>query len=235
MSKLQVHRDVQLVCCGDPRQLRAPQDSWKGVPASVTLEGSQMLASLCPTHVHLTTARRFDPPLQEFCDRVAKREESVVDLVAAARQLFRCAGPWDTTLCLTHALRQTINIRTNRREFREQAPEESVELQGRDGPMIIWRDQRLIGAGWNPKVPNGAFVRVVGVGHETIVLEDASLSHAEAKKCLRLAHAITIDASQSKTLPGKVRVLESGHQHMTHERLLVAASRATSSELLAIH
>ena len=34
---------------------------------------------------------------------------------------------------------------------------------------------------------------------------------------------------------GKVRVLESGHQHMTHERLLVAASRATSSDLLAIH
>ena len=84
------------------------------------------------------------------------------------------------------------------------------------------------------EVPNGAFVHVVGVG-ETIELKDASLSHAEAKKCLRLSHAITIDASQSKTLPGKVRVLESGHQHMSRERLLVAASRATSSELLAIH
>ena len=101
--------------------------------------------------------------------------------------------------------------------------------------MILWRGQRLIGAGWNPKVPNGAFVRVVGISDESIELEDASLSHAEAKRCLRLSHAITIDASQSKTLPGRVRVLESGHQHMTHERLLVAASRATSSELLAIH
>ena len=93
--------------------------------------------------------------------------------------------------------------------------------------MYIWWGQR------NPKVPNFAFVWVMGVG-ETIELEDASLNHEEAKKCLRLAHAITIDASQSKTLLGKVRVLES-HQHMTHERLLVAASRATSSDLLAIH
>ena len=61
-SKLQGHRDVQIVCCGDPRQLRAPQDSWKGVPASKTLEGSQMLASLCPTHVHLTTRSASPTP-----------------------------------------------------------------------------------------------------------------------------------------------------------------------------
>ena len=61
-----------------------------------------------------------------------------------------------------------------------------------------------------------------------------ALTHAEVAKSLRLAHAITIDSSQSKTLTGRIRVLETGHRHMTRERLLVAVSRATSSQLLAL-
>ena len=194
-----------------------------------------MLASLCPTHVHLTTTRRFDAPLEEYCKRIAAGEESVEELVARGRAQFRCAGPWDTTICLTHALRQTINAKTNAREFREKHPKEFCQILGRDGPMTIWPGQRLIGAGWNPKVPNGSFVVVERAGPDSIERQGGiSLTTAEARKCLRLSHAITIDASQSKTLSGKIRILECGHQHMTHARLLVAASRATSGQLLAI-
>ena len=70
-----------------------------------------MLASLCPTHVHLTTSRRFDAPLEEYCKRIAAGDQSVEELVALGRAQFRCAGPWGTTICVTHALRQTINAK----------------------------------------------------------------------------------------------------------------------------
>ncbi len=64
---------------------------------------------------------------------------------------------------------------------------------------------------------------------------EVDLTPKEVGSYLRLSHAISIDSAQSKTLSGKVRVLESGHTHMSHARLLVAGSRATSSELLAVH
>ena len=178
--------------------------------------------------MHLQGSKRFDPVLEEFCARIARQQESLQDLVAFGRKTFRCAGPWDTTICVTHATRQVINQRTNRREAKG-----GLEIRGRDGPMILWPGQRLIGTGFSPKVTNGAFVEVAAVGETIRLVGDVELTQ-EAGRFLRLSHAITIDSSQSKTLPGRIRVVESGHTHMTYERLLVAASRATSSELLAI-
>ena len=47
---------------------------------------------------------------------------------------------------------------------------------------------------------------------ERILLEDGtSLTHAEAAKQIRLAWAITCDASQSKTISGRIRVKFSGN------------------------
>ena len=209
MSKLQVHPDVQFVCCGDPRQLQCPQNSWKGQPCPVALEGSQMLASMCPTTMCLTTCRRFDPALQDFCARIA-RGDDLADLIAEGRQRFRCAGPWDTTVCLTHAVRQQVNQRTNAREAQAWTGER-VEIKGRDGPMTLWPGLRVIGAGWNPKITNGAFHVVESMGEEITLEGGIVLTQAEAAKSLRLAHAITIDSSQSKTLTGRIRVLETSH------------------------
>ena len=232
MCKLQVYEDVQIIACGDPRQLQCPQNQWKGKSVQNVLEGSQLLASMYPTHVHLQGSKRFDAVLEEYCSRVSRQEESVEDLVAAGRQTFRCAGPWDTTICVTHATRQLINQKTNRREARGR---DSVQIHGRDGLMLLWPGLRLIGTGFSPKVTTGAFYEVAEAGETIKLVGDIELTQEEVGKYLRLAHAITIDSSQSKTLGGKIRVVESGHRHMTHERLLVAASRATSSELLAIH
>ena len=100
--------------------------------------------------------------------------------------------------------------------------------------MTLWPGLRVIGAGWSPKITNGAFHVIESLGEEIKLEGGIALTHAEAAKSLRLAHAITIDSSQSKTLTGRIRVLETSHQHMTRERLLVAVSRATSSELLTL-
>ena len=89
MSKLQVYPDVQVIACGDPRQLQCPQNQWKGIPVRNVLEGSQLLASMCPTHVHLQGSKRFDPVLEEFCARIARQQESLQDLVAFGRKTFR--------------------------------------------------------------------------------------------------------------------------------------------------
>ena len=51
---------------------------------------------------------------------------------------------------------ERLDPRTNRREFREQKPAESVSLSGADGPAVLWPGLRVIGAGWG-KVANGAF------------------------------------------------------------------------------
>ena len=80
-------------------------------------------------------AKQFDAVLEKYCSRVSKQEESAEELVAAGRQKFRCAGPWNTTICITHATRQLINRRTNRREARGR---DGVEINGRDGPMLLW-------------------------------------------------------------------------------------------------
>ncbi len=48
MSKVQIYDDVQIICCGDPRQLHAPHNHWRGTPVDDSLEHSQMLTSFLP-------------------------------------------------------------------------------------------------------------------------------------------------------------------------------------------
>ena len=61
----------------------------------------------------------------------------------------------------------------------------------------------------------------------------------KAKSCLQLRHAMTVHKSQSKTLEGHVRICPGkapGHvsHYWTLRHLLVAASRARTTELLSI-
>ena len=115
-----------------------------------------MLAGMCPTHMHLGRSRRFDAALQEFCERVAAETESVQELATLGRSLFRCPGPWDWTLCLTHAARRQTNVATNRRRLRAAKPASVLSVESKDGPMQLFAGEPVIAAGWSRLISSGA-------------------------------------------------------------------------------
>ncbi len=58
-----------------------------------------------------------------------------------------------------------------------------------------------------------------------IVGETFALLTPEVPAKMRLAHAMTIDSSQSRTMHGTVRLTQTSHVHMSLRRLIVALGR----------
>ncbi len=60
--------------------------SGKACPAMAPPAGSQMLDGMRAALFVLTQGKRSDEVLREYCQRIARREESVAELIAARKQ-----------------------------------------------------------------------------------------------------------------------------------------------------
>lgn len=88
--------------------------------------------------------------------------------------------------------------------------------------------------GFGGPCKKGLFVEVESVGPQKIKLTSGmELSHEQAVRCLRLAHALTYASVQGLTPKGVVQ-LETDSPNFTQKHLYVGMSRATSSDLLQV-
>ena len=88
-------------------------------------------------------------------------------------------------------------------------------------------------------VVNGVLYEVVEVSEDGVQLRELAAPDttvdlsAQHTQCLALACALTVFASQGKTLPGRVRV-HTGSKYTTTRMLTVGVSRATSVDLVKV-
>ena len=160
--------------------------------------------------------------------------------MAQARAQFQCKGEPCISLCADNARRKQINQETNRRL----APEDAQLLESSDGPILLYPGLELVGCRIAHDILNGVWYTVVAIKDEALHLLDDKkkeviITLEKAKSCLQLRHAMTVHKSQSKTLEGHVRICPGkapGHvsHYWTLRHLLVAASRARTTELLSI-
>ncbi|CAE7240346.1 unnamed protein product [Symbiodinium natans] len=219
-------KSARFLLMGDFRQLRAVMDSFAGARVERRLKDSDLLRDLAAGYYHeLSENQRSDERIFRFIGwlRVGEPEEvPLAEAIRVARREFprRPGEHPDVCLVISHAHRVQINERENRRL----APPDAV---------LIARLPGLVGAGG--KVPRGVFVTVAEVGAEKVTLDGGQqFSHAELLRQTRLCHAITDASCQGLTLRGHVWLCDAGTQHFNLRHLYVGASRATSSELLAV-
>ncbi len=67
-----------------------------------------------------------------------------------------------------------------------------------------------------------------------IVGEPFELLTSEAPAKMRLAHAMTVDSSQSRTMYGTVRLTQTSHPHMSLRRLIVALGRVPEGSQIEV-
>ena len=236
---------ARFLLLGDFRQLPAVLDSFAGARVERPLRDCDLLRDLAGGYCHeLTENRRSDERIFRFIGwlRVGEPEEvPLAEAVRVARREFpRPAGGEHPDVCLviSHAHR----VQVNERENRHLAPADAVVIEhaspgapttNAPQTMRVWPGLRLVGAGG--KVAKGTFVRVAEVDAERVALDGGlQFTHAELLRHTRLCHAITYASCQGLTLRGRVWLLDCGTQHFNLRHLYVGASRATSSELLAV-
>ncbi len=67
-----------------------------------------------------------------------------------------------------------------------------------------------------------------------IVGEHFAMLTNEVPVKMRLAHAMTVDSSQSRTMHGAVRLTQTSHTHMSLRRLIVALGRVPEGSQIEI-
>ena len=83
-------------------------------------------------------------------------------------------------------------------------------------------------------VKNGMFYKVQGILDDTVEFEGAiKLPSKFVAKNMRLVHALTIQSSQGRTLPGPVEII-SKHPRFTRKHLMICLSRATLASLVQV-
>ena len=99
---------------------------------------------------------------------------------------------------------------------------------------------KLIGCNTDAQIVNGALRTVTQLTTDYVWLRDeetqntCQLTHAGVMRHTRLRHAITIAASQGRTLDGVVRVWDVCPRHFDTAHLYVACSRCRGPEYLQV-
>ncbi len=85
---------------------------------------------------------------------------------------------------------------------------------------------------------NGLFYKVVECDRDRATLENNGtqfeLPTAVVARSMRMTYALTYASIQSLTLPGRVRLSDTGHSRMDWRKLNVAMSRATGSAFVEV-
>lgn len=148
---------------------------------------------------------------------------------------------------LTNAKCQADASREYRRDFRDELvvrlvpPEGSQPEQNEAQVFDLFAGTKLIGCNSDhSQIKNGdmLLVRMLKPTSAMILNEDSGeifeLSHAGVMKHARLLWAITITASQGRTLRGKVTLWDLHSRFFTTTHLYVAASRCTGADMFQV-
>ena len=173
---------------------------------------------------------------------------SLASVLEIVRREYPVRGPLmhcDTILSLSNKCRVEMNIQLN--NFHTKANVELV-MSGAKGEsdMKIWPGIILQSTVTDRKhLRNALRYRVIDVTKEVcnitrindegdVVGEQFTMPTQDIGQSLRLTYAITYDSSQSRTLYGKVRLVQTNHKHMTLRRLIVGLGRAPSGSQLEV-
>ena len=105
---------------------------------------------------------------------------------------------------------------------------------------MFFQGTQLIGCNTDAHIVNGVLRTVNQLTTDNVWLKDeetqktCQLTHAGVMRHTRLRHAITIAASQGRTLEGVVRVWDVHSRHFDTTHLYVACSRCRGAEYLQV-
>ena len=175
-----------------------------------------------------------------------KDDECEDAILPAAIRTARRSYPYkgeaiDTTLCLTNKRRLMINEIENGRL----APVGAIPCvyKGSDPraqSMLLWPGLKISAGQTNRKhgLKNALswVVESVNIDWCTLARGETRLTipTVEVAGLFRLAHALTIDSSQTLTLQGRVLLVESDHKHFSLRRLIVALGRVPRADMIHV-
>ena len=207
------------------------------------VERSRMFHSLCGgNRVTLKTCRRSDSTLYDWyvslCPGGSRYETDFQEVLEEAREFFSGTDTPRWTLCIDHALRRKINREANLREKTKEAIWVKVpKTRCANAPQDFWifPQQTLMAHVQVSKVvKNGMFYQVKAVMDDTVEFEGGiKLPLKFVARNMRLVHALTIQSSQGRTLPGPVEIISS-HKRFTRKHLMICLSRATLASLVQV-
>jgi Cdc6-like AAA superfamily ATPase len=251
------HMGVKFVLFGDWNQLPPPMNSWRASPVRADIFQHSRLLHMWAggAEYRLTRCRRSNREHFDFCQGLLPLPiDQAVKLCRATFPIGR--GPAhlqaETHLVISHYRRVLLNGLCQQeavKQYRKRCPQGlvvNIETGGDKKGLNHQQDfelcegTRLIGANNDTKpVCNGGFMTVGAVRAEDCdVLDEFGeafvLTFAQLARCSRLAHAITITASQSREFEGRVCLWDLTHKHYSKNHLCVATSRVKHGSLLVV-
>jgi len=231
---------LKFILSGDIlNQFQAPLFSWMGKDLNdIKLWNSELLYNLAAGRIlELTKNMRSDPVI---FSSLSKPLHSLRRIFPPTKEPVR----WH--LVVTHRMRRILNEREN-------APNKNKEhvcIKATDDPksqdMYLCVGTPLIAcktvesrgifnsAHYSVSCLNPLTVAKIATVTAAIKEEPIPVGKNEIGKLFFLGHSMTTVSSQGKTLPGRVAIWETHHLYFSRKHLVVALSRATSSELLSI-
>ena len=230
--------DIQWIFAGDHKQLEMP-GHWRGQVCKNNLFGSSYLP---PDYVELTEPKRtIDPCFWAFQMRVRNAtEEELPEIKAECKKRFRAQGPFEMTICLSHAKRRRLN---------DGQRKEGLEIPCTDsltGSFMCHSGLRLVGTSRAKCLVNGMQYEVLEARLPHILLEELE-PRANETHCRHIeitpeklgqeatvAYAVTNAGVQGKTCRKQLRICDVDNPYMTAQHLYVAISRATEERNVRI-
>ena len=250
LSKL-CYVGVKFILLGDFRQLSPIGGHVHAgeILADDCIENSDLLKIMADCNrCILTENKRSDEKLFSFYAPLPSRSEDLKTLLEEARKMFPRKRGWpDTSIVISHKMRQKLNERQNKAT----KPEDAVQVWANDGEIWLHKGLRLVGHMQEKKqgfVNNGSYriTELCGDGSAAaapqglaikfeceISKKELSASLDFVKAHLRLCYAITAASVQGATIRGRLRVYTNS-RWFSKTHLYVCCSRATSSALLEV-
>ena len=182
--------------------------------------------------VHLTQCRRSDPSLFQLY--------TTPPSIEALKALLPYRGMARWNLTVSHRCRKRLNERKNRQcreldhiclEADKRFPQSQKVYLAVGVPLVACKTWESEG------ITNASFWTVVALSPLRLESEAGKVIEFDPARCqeyFRLAHAMTYQVSQGRTLPGTVCLWEVGSSDCGAKHIRVGLSRATAAELVSI-
>ena len=218
------------------------QNSWVQTVLEVEIGQTTLLKELCDyRRCVLREGKRSDLALFDFYSRLAEGSVGVQE----ARLRFPDQGVATHSLVISHKRRVAINRASQQLRFKQEQPAEYLALPAIDmeclnetQDMTLWQGVILVAV--LPEKKNGIWnsqlLKITQVTPLSLVCLDTGKTYEVSpdfcQRYLRLSWALTYASLQGRTMSHSLRLLDLNHPRFTQKMLLVALSRARSSELV---
>jgi hypothetical protein len=230
-------RDCKFVLFGDREQLPPVVNAWRGQPSKYLWE-SQLLGMWADwARVELPTYYRSAD--RSFADWfISARHRPLAETVAEALARWPVTEePADWSFCVSNARRRRINSARQRQLAAGRADCVTMTLEGEQ--VSLFPGTRLISCLTKKHFVNGAVLEFRGAAGEGLfrlydydTKAEFVAEERRIEKACRLAWCITIYASQSATVDGRVRIHDLRSPRFSQALLYVAVSRVSDPSKL---